>query len=235
MAKKKQINPDLGNTLEAHWVRVDLSENDIKLAIEFGESFFRRNKAAGKSDGRTTLEDEIEWIKSEIAVAKWAGIKYEDPYGKNKFVPDVGPFDVRCVKDTNLSLSIRKNDPSCRTIISVVVCNTYCILRGWEYIDHMRYWLESKIKQENLLAKLNELEDKVLYDKHDECLYPWCLLKPMYLLSRELKNYSICDNCAGLGIANENEACKFCPLGKMLESNPQALNQLMKYCSKLNF
>lgn len=223
MLKRISITPDLGETLESYFVPVHLSEAEIKLAVKYGTKIFELGISRDTSDGRSTLEDEIAWVKSEMAVAQWAGIEYEDPCDKRTFVPDVTYFDVRFVSDPTYNLVVKEKDPSGRIVISVAEKDNNYLLRGWEYVDHMRYWMEK------ILTK-----DKTLYDKNGAFKYSWRLLKPMYLLSRDSEDYKLCANCNGRGFSNDGKVCKFCPLGKTLESNPSALSQLIKFCTRFN-
>jgi hypothetical protein len=216
-------NQDFGALVKSHYVFITLTDDEMDLGEQYGKEMFANNKLHGRIDENSSEEAEIAWVRSEIAVAHWAKIPYDNPDGKFTRVPDVQVFDVRWIKEQENSLVLKKKDPNDRAIISVAGTGRDLILRGWELSSHIRQWRAS------IALRTKE----PMYNKDDQVLYPWKLLKPMYLLSRNLDDYKACYACDGKGITKKFEPCNDCPLGKSLANNPEAFNQLTKYLRRL--
>lgn len=230
---KKNDHPDddfddLASLIEPFFINITLSDEEMQMGIDYGKQMWKVNCKAGRS-GRvcdvTTEEDEIAWIHSEIAVAQWEGLPYENPINKFTSVPDVHYADVKWTLVIDYGVPVRRNHPNHRPIVSVAGRAPNLVLRGWEYSHHMKLWAWDRAKlKSNLLRETVESP----YDKDDKIIFPWRYLKPMYLLTRERNAYRICFGCDGQGISEELVPCTHCELGKMLGKNPEAFKQLLR-------
>lgn len=222
MIKKNEENNgevgDLGELLTPYFVPIILTAEDMQLAETYGKKVWKENNRVGRRDERSSEENEMAWVASEIAFSKWFGCPYEDPVNKFIRVPDVSFIDVKWTDVTNNGVPLKRNHPHHRPIVSVVGRRPNLILRGWELSHHMKQWGKDQ-------ALKNKEE---MYDKDDKIIFPWCRLKPMYMLSRNRDDYGICVACDGLGISKNNKPCLDCKLGKVLSENLEAFNQLIR-------